>query len=168
MYVYVPPLPGFKTCKGARCVVLLPEGRVSDVQRRQMTTVQADHIHCVSVRGDFDDCQRLLKEAFANPCMRERHKLLAVNSVNFGRIVCQMVYYFWSCFRAREIWSETNPTFSVPTGNFGNLLVSYIFPHKYTSCTRTPVATIRALVRMSLSLRPRSTPSKWAVQSIAS
>eukprot|EP01055_Gregarina_sp_Pseudo9_P000829 Gregarina_sp_Pseudo_9__828@NODE_152_length_3952_cov_9_054434_g139_i0_p1_GENE_NODE_152_length_3952_cov_9_054434_g139_i0NODE_152_length_3952_cov_9_054434_g139_i0_p1_ORF_typecomplete_len473_score43_47PALP/PF00291_25/7_5e48Thr_synth_N/PF14821_6/1_4e17Pribosyltran/PF00156_27/5_1e02Pribosyltran/PF00156_27/0_55_NODE_152_length_3952_cov_9_054434_g139_i021993617 len=108
----------------ARIAVLLPKGRVSNVQQRMMTTVQSDRVKCLLVEGNFDDCQRLLKEAFADQSFAKEMQLMAVNSVNFGRIVCQMVYYFW----ATMVWQPPNhprTVVCVPTGNFGNVLAAW-------------------------------------------
>jgi len=98
--------------------VLYPEGRVSDVQRRQMTAPGAANVHALAVRGDFDDCQALVKAAFNDRGFRERVNLLAVNSINWGRILAQAVYYFHAGLRVGAL--QTPVTFVVPSGNFGN------------------------------------------------
>jgi threonine synthase len=102
-------------------VVLYPEGRVSEVQRRQMTTVTAANVRAVAVEGTFDDCQDLVKEAFADAGTRERFRLAAVNSINWARIVAQAAYYVWTAARLREPFAV-----SVPTGNFGNVFAAYV------------------------------------------
>ena len=103
-------------------VVLHPAGRVSDVQRRQMTTVDAANIHNLAVDGTFDDCQDLVKAAFAAPELAGRH-LSAVNSINWARIMAQIVYYVTA---ARTVAPNGGPvSFTVPTGNFGNVLAGW-------------------------------------------
>jgi threonine synthase len=102
-------------------VILFPNGRVSDVQRLQMTTVHASNVHAVAVDGTFDDCQALVKEAFSTPGMRARHRLAAVNSINWGRVMAQAVYYAWTGTRI-----GTSFDVAVPTGNFGNVLAAEV------------------------------------------
>ncbi len=101
-------------------VILHPEGRVSEVQRRQMTTVDAPNVTNLAVRGTFDDCQNLVKAAFGSPELREQHQLAAVNSINWARVMAQIVYFVTS---SRAVRSDGGPvSFCVPTGNFGNIL----------------------------------------------
>lgn len=101
-------------------VILHPAGRVSEVQRRQMTTVIADNVHNLAVRGTFDDCQDLVKAAFNDRALRAEVSLGAVNSINWARVMAQIVYYVTS---ARAVRPDGGPvSFSVPTGNFGNVL----------------------------------------------
>jgi threonine synthase len=104
-----------------RVVILYPEGRVSDVQRRQMTTVSSPNVHAVAVEGTFDDCQSLVKEAFSRPHLRAEHRLAAVNSINWGRVMAQAVYYAWTWTRLGEPFDV-----AVPTGNFGNVLAAEV------------------------------------------
>ena len=101
-------------------VVLHPHGRVSDVQRRQMTTLPHSNVHNFAVDGDFDDCQAMVKQLFLDP---NAHKLnlTAVNSINWARITAQVVYYAWSAMRLSGM-GRVN--FVVPTGNFGNILAA--------------------------------------------
>ncbi|MDH5371730.1 MAG: threonine synthase [Acidimicrobiia bacterium] len=104
-------------------VMLHPEGRVSDVQRRQMTTVASSNIHNVAVRGTFDDCQDLVKAMFSDDDLRAEVRPAAVNSINWARIMSQIVYYVWA---AHEIGAlDDRVTFAVPTGNFGNVFSAY-------------------------------------------
>ena len=103
--------------------MLHPHGRVSVVQRRQMTTVLDDNIHNLAVDGDFDDCQNLVKGMFNDTEFRQRHALAAVNSINWARIAAQTVYYFYA---ALELGApERAVNFAVPTGNFGNAFAGY-------------------------------------------
>lgn len=103
--------------------ILHPHGRVSDVQRRQMTTVDAPNIHNIAIEGTFDDCQDLVKAMFADAAFRERHSLSAVNSINWARVMAQMVYYLVA---AERLGGRNNPlSFAVPTGNFGNVFAGH-------------------------------------------
>lgn len=103
--------------------ILYPNGRVSDVQRKQMTTVKANNVHCIAVDGTFDDCQDMVKALFNDQTFRDRWNLSAVNSINWARIVAQIVYYFWA---ALKVGSPDKPvSFAVPTGNFGNVFAGY-------------------------------------------
>ncbi len=104
--------------------MLHPHGRVSEVQRRQMTTVLDDNIHNLAVDGTFDDCQNLVKALFNDAEFRYRHCLSTVNSINWARIAAQVVYYFRAALLLGAPDREVN--FSVPTGNFGNVLSGYI------------------------------------------
>lgn len=103
--------------------MLHPRGRVSEVQRRQMTTVQAPNVHNIAVEGTFDDCQDLAKACFNDLAFRDRHALTAVNSINFARVMAQIVYYFWAALR---LGAPRRPVaFTVPSGNFGNVYAGY-------------------------------------------
>jgi threonine synthase len=103
-------------------VVLYPEGRVTEVQRRQMTTVDAANVRTVAVEGTFDDCQDLVKAMFADESFRSRHRLAAVNSINWVRIMAQVVYYA----TATTHLGGGAASFAVPTGNFGNVLSGWV------------------------------------------
>ena len=101
-------------------VVLHPAGRVSDVQRRQMTTVDAHNVVNVAVEGTFDDCQDLVKALFADASLRERLRLSAMNSINWARIAAQIPYYVAAA-------AAVGPCrVAVPSGNFGNILAGWI------------------------------------------
>lgn len=101
-------------------VVLHPAGRVSDVQRRQMTTVDAPNVHNVAVEGTFDDCQDLVKAMFADVAFRGRVRLSAMNSINWARVMAQIVYYVTTSARLGRC------SFTVPSGNFGNIFAGWI------------------------------------------
>ena len=101
-------------------VVLHPAGRVSDVQRRQMTTVDAPNVHNVAIEGTFDDCQDLVKGMFADAAFRQRVRLSAMNSINWARVMAQVVYYVTTTARLGRC------SFAVPSGNFGNILAGWI------------------------------------------
>ena len=104
--------------------MLHPLGKVSEVQRRQMTTVAEDNIHNLAVEGTFDDCQSLVKAMFNDQGFRARHRLSAVNSINWARIAAQVVYYFRAALALGA--PDVAVNFSVPTGNFGNVFAGYI------------------------------------------
>ncbi len=103
--------------------ILFPHGRVSEVQRRQMTTVAAANVHALAVEGSFDDCQALVKDMFNDKDFRGSVRLSGVNSINWARIMAQIVYYFYSALAlgapARAV------SFTVPTGNFGDIFAGY-------------------------------------------
>jgi threonine synthase len=104
--------------------ILYPHGRTSEVQRRQMTTVDAANVHTLAVEGTFDDCQDLVKALFADDGFRARHGLSAINSINWARIIAQVVYYFAA---ATALGAPDRPvSFAVPTGNFGNVYAGHI------------------------------------------
>ena len=114
-------IDGVKGCKNVDIVILFPNGRVSDVQRRQMTTITSPNVHTVAIDGTFDDCQDLVKAMFNDAPFREANNLSAVNSINWARVMAQTVYYF----TALETLGRS-ASFSVPTGNFGNVLAGWI------------------------------------------
>jgi threonine synthase len=105
-------------------IVLFPNGRISDVQRRMMTTTGAPNVHALAIEGTFDDCQAILKAMFNNHGFRDAVSLSGVNSINWARIVAQVVYYFTSAVAlgapARTV------DFTVPTGNFGDIFAGYV------------------------------------------
>ena len=114
-------IDGVRHCDNVDIVILYPRGRVSEVQRRQMTTVDSPNVHCVAIDGTFDDCQDLVKAMFNDESFRKENNLSAVNSINWARVMAQTVYYFTAL---RTIGGKAS--FSVPTGNFGNVLAGWI------------------------------------------
>ncbi|MCA1941514.1 MAG: threonine synthase [Caenispirillum bisanense] len=104
--------------------ILHPKGRTSDVQRRQMTTVQAPNVHNIALEGTFDDCQDAVKALFADTEFRDEMALSAVNSINWARIMAQVVYYFWAGLSLGA--PDRGVVFAVPTGNFGNVFAGYV------------------------------------------
>ena len=102
--------------------ILYPEKGPSDIQRKQMTCVEALNVHAIAIEGSFDDCQRIVKELFNDAVVRDKYKLAAVNSINWVRILAQMVYYF---IAASKVGSGRPVSFVVPTGNFGNIYAAY-------------------------------------------
>jgi threonine synthase len=101
--------------KNIDVVILYPSGRVSPLQEKQLTTL-GGNIHALEVKGSFDDCQRMVKEAFNNAPLKEEFCLSSANSINIGRLFPQSFYYVWA-----RMQSEKNPVFCVPSGNFGNI-----------------------------------------------
>lgn len=104
--------------------ILHPAGRVSEVQRRQMTTVTAQNVFNIAIKGTFDDCQDLVKAMFADAAFRDRVALSAVNSINWARVLAQVVYYVWAALRLGA--PDRAVGFAVPTGNFGNIFAGYV------------------------------------------
>ena len=114
-------IDGVKDCANINIVILYPEGRVSEVQRRQMTTVNSPNVRTVAIDGTFDDCQDLVKAMFNHAEFREAQNLSAVNSINWARVMAQVVYYVEA---TRRLGGPIDVT--VPTGNFGNVLSGWI------------------------------------------
>jgi threonine synthase len=132
-----------KGCSAVDIVVLYPAGRVSDVQRRQMTTVDAPNVHTVAIDGTFDDCQDLVKAMFNDEPFRDRLRLAAVNSINWARVMAQAVYYVTSATALGGGVGRRPVSFSVPTGNFGNVLSGWIAHHAGLPVRRLVVGSNR-------------------------
>lgn len=116
-------IEGCKTCEHINIFILHPKGRVSDVQRKQMTTVLSDNVFNIALEGTFDDCQNMVKAMFNDAEFRKAVNLSAVNSINWARIMAQIVYYVTT---ALELGApEKDVSFVVPTGNFGNVFAAY-------------------------------------------
>ncbi len=113
-------MEAFRDRERVDAVILFPEGRTTAVQRRQMTTIEAPNVHAAAVDGAFDDCQDLVKAAFADPELRGGLSLSTANSINFARLITQIAYYFWAGLRLGGPVS-----FAVPSGNFGNVYSGY-------------------------------------------
>ncbi len=119
--------------------ILYPHGRVSDVQRRQMTTVDKPGVHAIAIEGSFDDCQGIVKSLFNDLAFRDELKLSGVNSINWARILAQIVYYFTS---AVVLGAPHRPiSFVVPTGNFGDILAGYYAKRMGLAIDRLVIAT---------------------------
>jgi threonine synthase len=123
----------------ADLVMLFPNGRVSDVQRLMMTTATEPNIHTLAIDGTFDDCQAIVKALFNDHAFRDRMKLSGVNSINFARIVAQIVYYFTAA--AVLGTREKKISFVVPTGNFGDIFASYVAKQMGLPAERLVIAT---------------------------
>jgi len=117
-------LEAFKGRAAIDVFILFPEGRVSPVQQRQMTSVDAPGAHAVAVHGDFDDCQAIVKDLFNDHSFRDSVNLSAVNSINWARLMPQIVYYFSAALGVGA--PQQKVAFSVPTGNFGNVFAGYV------------------------------------------
>jgi len=132
-------IDAFKGLKSVDVFILYPQGRVSDVQRRQMTTVDADNVHAIAVEGTFDDCQSLVKAMFNHHAFRDEIGLSGVNSINWARIAAQVVYYFTAAVSlggpARQV------SFTVPTGNFGDILAGWVAKQMGLPIERLGIAT---------------------------
>lgn len=115
-----------EACKNRAAIdifILHPKGRVSEVQRRQMTTIDAGNVHNIAIDGSFDDCQDLVKAMFNDPAFRDRINMAAVNSINWARVLAQIVYYVTG---AVALGAPHRPvSFAVPSGNFGNVYAGY-------------------------------------------
>src|SRR5690349_22120073 len=105
-------------------VILFPKGRTSEVQRRQMTTVPSANVHAVAIEGNFDDCQDLVKAMFADRAFRDELSLSAVNSINWARVMGQVVYYVAAALALGA--PQRRVSFAVPTGNFGNVYAAHV------------------------------------------
>ncbi len=106
--------------------IMHPKGRTSPIQEKQMTSVLDDNVFNLAVEGTFDDCQHLMKTIFADVAFKEEHSLGSVNSVNWARVLAQTVYYFYAFFRVQERTGAKEVQFSVPTGNFGDIMAGYL------------------------------------------
>lgn len=146
--------------------MLHPEGRVSDVQRRQMTTVLAPNVHNIAIKGSFDDAQALVKRMFNDADFAGRFDLSAVNSINWARLVAQVVYYVYAAVRLGA--PERAVAFSVPTGNFGDVFAGYVAARMGLPIKRLIVATnVNDILHRALSegdysqaeVTPTATPS---------
>jgi threonine synthase len=102
--------------------ILFPDGRISDVQRKQMTAAQEENVHAIAIEGTFDDCQAIVKTLFGDTAFRTRHALSAINSINWARIIAQAVYYYTAC---AKLGLNARANFTVPTGNFGDIFAGF-------------------------------------------
>jgi threonine synthase len=138
--------------EGVEIFMLHPTGRVSDVQRRQMTTVLAPNVHNIALEGaSFDDAQAMVKRMFADPDLTGRFRLSAVNSINWARLMAQVVYYFAAALQLGA--PERSVAFSVPTGNFGDVFAGYVAAQMGLPIGRLIVATnVNDILHRALSL----------------
>jgi len=146
--------------------VLFPQGRISDVQRRMMTTVADDNVHTLAIEGTFDDCQAMVKGMFNHQAFRDQVRLSGVNSINWARIVAQVVYYFTAAVALGS--PRRKIAFTVPTGNFGDVYAGYVAHCMGLPIDRLTVATnvndilARTIATGAYELRdvvPTSSPS---------
>ena len=111
---------GFQGIANTRVVLLYPSGKVSPLQEQQLTTA-GGNVHALEVQGDFDDCQRMVKQAFVDPTLSKSLTLTSANSINISRLIPQSFYYGWAALQLKERYGFSAPLFSVPSGNYGNL-----------------------------------------------
>lgn len=132
-------IEAFKGLDNVDVFILYPHGRVSEVQRRQMTTPQESNVHALALDGDFDDCQARLKDMFNDFEFRDGVRLAGVNSINWARVLAQVVYYFSSAVSLGA--PDRKVSFTVPTGNFGDIFAGYIAKKMGLPIDRLVVAT---------------------------
>ncbi|TDL76294.1 threonine synthase [Palleronia sediminis] len=134
-------IEAFRGLDNVECFILFPHGRVSDVQRRQMTTPTEANVHALALHGDFDDCQAAVKAMFNDHPFRDRVGLTAVNSINWARVLAQVVYYFAA---ATALGAPHRPVcFTVPTGNFGDIFAGWVARQMGLPIDRLVIATNR-------------------------
>ncbi|MDA0760077.1 MAG: threonine synthase [Proteobacteria bacterium] len=131
-------IAGVRGKPGIRIFVMFPEGRTSPIQERQMTTVLDDNVFNLSIDGSFDDCQNLLKSVFNDLPFKQELALGAVNSVNWARVLAQVVYYFWTWY---QLGQPKRFDVSVPTGNFGNIFAGFVAKRMGLPLNRLVLAT---------------------------
>ena len=140
--------------------ILYPDGRVSDVQRRQMTTVADDNVHTLAVEGDFDDCQRIVKDLFVDRAFNERVGMSGVNSINWARVAAQISYFIFAGLALGA--PHRRIAFSVPTGNFGDILAGYVAREMGLPIERLVIATNQNDILDRLTRTGRYEPGRVA------
>ena len=140
-------IEGCKHCENVDIFILHPNNRVSEVQRRQMTTLFGDNIHNIAIEGNFDDCQEMVKASFADQDFLKGTRLVAVNSINWARIMAQIVYYFHAALQLGG--PHRSVSFSVPTGNFGDIFAGYLARNMGLPINQLIVATNRNDIMVS-------------------
>lgn len=134
-------IEGCRASENVDIFILHPHNRVSEVQRRQMTTALSDNIHNIAIEGNFDDCQEMVKASFADQDFLKGTRLVAVNSINWARIMAQIVYYFHAAIQLGS--PHRSVSFSVPTGNFGDIFAGYLARNMGLPVNQLIVATNR-------------------------
>ena len=132
-------IEAIKNRKNIKIFVLHPENKISEVQRKFMTTVSSPNVFNIALDGNFDDCQKLVKLMFADTSFKKSTNISGVNSINWARIVFQIVYYFYCYFKISSIKEKIN--FSVPTGNFGDIYAGFIAKKMGLPISKLVVAT---------------------------
>ena len=132
-------IEAFRGRARADLFVLFPQGRISDVQRRMMTTAEDENVHALAIEGTFDDCQAIVKSMFNHHAFRDRARLSGVNSINWARIVAQVVYYFTAAVALGA--PRRKVAFTVPTGNFGDVYAGYVALRMGLPIDRLVIAT---------------------------
>ena len=132
-------IEAFKGLKEVDVFIFFPRGRVSEVQRRQMSTPSENNVHAISIDGDFDDCQKIVKDLFSDLVFRDKVNLSGVNSINWARIMAQIVYYF-SSFSSLDSDCH-HVSYTVPTGNFGDIFAGYMAKQMGLPISKLYIAT---------------------------
>ena len=127
----------FKSNKDINVFILHPHNKVSPMQQKQMTTVEEKNIFNIAIKGNFDDCQKIVKELFVDDEIQNQTSLTAVNSINWARLIAQVVYYFWAYLQIKN----KNLNFIVPSGNFGNIFSAYVAKQMGLPINRLHIAT---------------------------
>tara|TARA_Y100000591_G_scaffold315711_1_gene323600 strand:+ start:64 stop:1431 length:1368 start_codon:yes stop_codon:yes gene_type:complete len=127
----------FKSNPNINVFILHPHGKVSPIQQKQMTTIQEENIFNIAIDGNFDDCQKIVKALFVDSDIQNLTSLTAINSINWARLIAQVVYYFWSHLQIKD--KEIN--FIVPSGNFGNIFSAYVAKKMGLPINRLHIAT---------------------------
>ncbi len=127
----------FKSNQNINVFILHPHGKVSPIQQKQMTSIQEENIFNIAIDGNFDDCQKIVKELFVDSDIQNLTSLTAINSINWARLIAQVVYYFWSYLQIKN--KEIN--FIVPSGNFGNIFSAYVAKKMGLPINRLHIAT---------------------------
>ena len=117
-------IEGFKNVDNSNIFILHPHNKISEVQKKFMTTIDSKNVYNIAIEGTFDDCQTIIKTVFSDIQFKKNNTLTAINSINWARIMCQTVYYFYAMSRLES--DNKKVIFSVPTGNFGDILAGYI------------------------------------------
>jgi threonine synthase len=132
-------IEAFRGLSNVDVFIMFPHGRVSEVQRRQMTTPVEANVHALALEGDFDDCQARLKDMFNDFAFRDGVRLAGVNSINWARVLAQVVYYFHAAVSLGA--PHRAVSFTVPTGNFGDIFAGYIAKRMGLPIDRLVIAT---------------------------
>ncbi|MGE0754117.1 MAG: threonine synthase [Alphaproteobacteria bacterium] len=132
-------IAGFAGRPNMDIFILHPKGRVSDVQRRQMTTAADSNVYNIALEGTFDDCQDIVKAIFSDADFRAKHTLIAVNSINWARILAQVVYYIYAALKLGA--PDTQVNFCVPTGNFGDIYAGHVARQMHLPIGKLIIAT---------------------------
>ena len=127
----------FKTNQDINVFILHPHGKISPIQQKQMTTIDEENIFNIAIEGSFDDCQNIVKTLFVDDEIQNKTSLTAINSINWARLIAQVVYYFWSHLQIKN--KDIN--FIVPSGNFGNIFSAYVAKKMGLPINRLHVAT---------------------------
>jgi threonine synthase len=133
-------IEGCKNSKATKIFILHPHNKVSPIQRRQMTCVDSPNVFNIALEGNFDDCQNFVKQMFANQDFLKGKKMTAVNSINFARILAQIVYYFYAALRLGAN-DKTAISFSVPSGNFGDIYAGFLAKKMGLNINKLIIAT---------------------------